>query len=199
MNYKYFDKVDKFIELSKEKLICDICREVKLCFNADWYRGKNKLHSVCPSCLQSGKLRNLDISTCTGDFEELKTQLKQLMPNYSESEIAMLAIEKSIELETTTPHLVTRQDWYRPCIDGEYCKFIGYGSKLFYKKLAGALPAKDFFKDSFYINDSYYDSLWENVPDENINNYNESSSYNILFYIFKSLYWEKVITIWDCV
>jgi hypothetical protein len=35
------------------------------------------------------------------------------------------------------------------------------------------------------------------MPDKEISNYGESSQYSTLFYVFKSLHSERIVTIWD--
>jgi hypothetical protein len=41
--------------------------------------------------------------------------------------------------------------------------------------------------------------LWnECMPVKEIKNYNDSSNYGTLFYVFKSLNSDKITTIWDC-
>lgn len=148
--------------------------------------------------LAGGLLIHKNAFTCDGDIEELKQQITRLNPGLTNDEIQNIANQKTIELVTTTPHLVTWQDWQWPCADGDYCRFIGYGSKPYYKELAKQIPVEEFFKDSFYDIESYIDYLWKDVvPDKEIKNYNDSNLYGALFYVFKSLNSDKIITIWD--
>tara|TARA_R110000737_G_C14597927_1_gene488592 strand:- start:1529 stop:1864 length:336 start_codon:yes stop_codon:yes gene_type:complete len=70
----------------------------------------------------------------------------------SELQIDEIANQKTIELEKTTPHLVTWQDWSWPRVVGDYCKFIGYGSRPFYNSLATKATGEQLFKNSFYFN-----------------------------------------------
>jgi uncharacterized protein CbrC (UPF0167 family) len=199
MTFKYFDHPELFVGLRNIETICDTCKQNKICFNAEGFLGWDELTSICPECLESGKLINLDSFTCTGDIQNLVVQLKQIYPNLTEDEIQEMAKQKTIELEKSTPSLATWQDWSWPCADGDYCKFIGYGSKPFYKYLANDTSVEDFFKESFYDNEYYDDDLWsESVPDEIIKDYNDSNVYQRLFYVFKSLNSNKIITRWDC-
>lgn len=198
MDFKYLEKADKFVEFRDNEVKCAVCGKTKICFDAEAFRGQDEFDSVCPECLRTGKLSKYDISTCDGDLHELKKQLKDKNPNLLDSEIEKIAQDKTIELETTTPHLVTWQDWFWPCADGDYCKFIGFGSKPLYEDLAGEIEVVDFFKDSFYQNESYFDYLWDDVlADEEISNYEDSNEYGTLFYVFKSLHSDQIITIWD--
>lgn len=198
MTFKYFDKPELFVGLRETKTICDTCGQEKVCFDAEAFYGTDDLTSICPDCLASGQLIHKNAFTCDGDIEELKQQIKRLNPDLTNDEIQNIADQKTIELVTTTPHLVTWQDWQWPCADGDYCRFIGYGSKPFYKELAKQIPVEEFFKDSFYDIESYIDYLWKDVvPDKEIKNYNDSNMYGALFYVFKSLNSDKIITIWD--
>lgn len=198
MNFKYFENADKFTGLKLDKTKCDICSETKYCFDAELFKRKEDFSSVCPECLKSGQLSNFSVTTCEGDILNLKKQIKELNPNLSGNDIDKIAKEKTNELETTTPNLVTWQDWFWPCADGDYCKFIGFGSKPLYKELAGDIEIQDFFKNSFYDKDSYTEFLWDdNIPVKAIKNYKDSNQFGTLFYVFKSLNSDKIITIWD--
>jgi uncharacterized protein CbrC (UPF0167 family) len=151
------------------------------------------------NCLSNGLLNDKDVFTCEGDIEELKRQLKVLNPTLDYLEIESVAQQKTKELEKTTPHLITWQDWSWPCADGDYCKFVGFGSKPLYRNLAADLQTEDFFKNSFYDKDSDTEYLWkEALPDKEIRNYEDSNKYGTLFYIFKSLNSNKILTVWDC-
>ena len=199
MTFKYYDKPEVFTGFRDKETTCNICEQERICFEAEGFQGTEDLESVCPDCLSSGRLNDKDVFTCQGDFEELKRQLKVLNPTLAELEIENIAQQKTTELEKTTPHLITWQDWMWPCADGDYCKFIGFGSKPLYKSLATNLDTEDFFKNTFYENDSYIDYLWkEALPNKEIKNYEDSNKYGTLFYVFKSLNSDKILTIWDC-
>ena len=199
MTFKYFDSSELFVELRDTKTICDTCGQSKFCFDAEVFYGSDDLTSVCPECLAIGKLIDINSFTCDGDNKKLVIQLKQLNPSLTHNEIEEIAKQKTTELEKTTPQLITWQDWSWPCSDGDYCKFIGYGSKPFYTDLANDNSVEEFFKDTFYEPEFYNDDLWTDaVPDELINDYNDSSQYGTLFYVFKSLNSDKIITTWDC-
>lgn len=202
MKFKYFDRYEDLTGILQNKAKCDICLIEKYCFDADLFFGEDELESICAECLGGGALKNKDIYTCDGDIGELKRQLSEINPTLSKSEIKELAKVKTDELEKTTPYLVTWQDWSWPCADGEYCKFVGYGSKELYAKLATVTSAEKLFKSSFYyslIEDSDIDYLWDDVlPDDEVVDYKSSAKFGTLFYVFKSLKSDKTITIWDC-
>lgn len=201
MTFKYFDKPEIFTGLRDSVTTCDTCGQEKLCFDAEVFVGGEDITSICPDCLVTGQLSDRDIFTCNGDITELKRQIKSLNPSLTDSEIDDIANQKTTELEKKTPHLVTWQDWNWPCCDGDYCKFIGYGSKPFYNSLAIKMTGKDLFKDSFYYNlkgDSNVEYLWDIVPENEVKDYNDSNELSTLFYVFISLNSDKIITIWDC-
>ena len=199
MTFTYFENPLKYSPISEGLVNCSICRKEKICFDATLFYGEDQIEAICDECLAGGKLGDKDIFTAQGDIEELHTQLKDIHPDWSEEKLEEDASKKTFALEKTTPHLVTWQDWEWPCADGDYCKFIGYGSKPFYKKLANSISVEDFFENSFYDSDSYSDDLWSDaVSDMEIKNYTDSSKYSTLFYVFKSLNSGKIITIWDC-
>ena len=202
MTFKYFDKPEIHTGLLETKITCDICGQEKICFDAEAFYGNDTINSICPDCLSSGQLVDRDIFTCDGDIKELIRQLKDLNPLLTETEVNELATLKTTELEKKTPKLVTWQDWSWPCADGDYCKFIGYGSKPFYNSLATNTTGKDIFSNSLYYNlkdDSDVDYLWDDfMPETEVTDYNESNELSTLFYVFRSLNSEKIITIWDC-
>ena len=198
MTFKYFDNPELFVGLRDTETICDTCGQNKLCFDAEAFYGSDDLTSICPECLASGKLIDLNSFTCEGDIKSLVGQLKQLNPLLTDKEIQEIAKQKTTELEKTTPHLITWQDWSWPSSDGDYCKFIGYGSKPFYTNLAKDIPVEEFFKASFYEPEFYNDDLWSDaLPDKLIKDYKDSTQYGKLFYVFKSLNSDKIITTLD--
>lgn len=198
MLFKYFDKPELFTKLRDAETTCDTCGQEKVCFDAESFCGNENLKSICPECLSNGQLKNKNVSTCNGDIEALKKQLKILNPAFTDIENETIAQQKTTELEKTTPHLITWQDWNWPCADGDYCKFIGYGSKPLYMELAENEQVELFFKNSFYDSNFYEDYLWDELPDKSIDNYIESEQYFTLFYVFKSLNSDKIFTTWDC-
>jgi uncharacterized protein CbrC (UPF0167 family) len=202
MTFKYFDKPEIFTGLRDSVTTCDTCEQEKFCFDAEAFKGGEDITSICPDCLGTGQLNDRDIFTCNGDIAELKRQLKSQNPSLTDSEIDDIANQKTKELEKTTPHLVTWQDWNWPCADGDYCKFIGFGSRSLYDSLATTTTGEELFKSSFYYylkDDSNIDYLWlEIIPEKEVKDYNDSNELASLFYVFKSLNSNKIITIWDC-
>lgn len=199
IQFKYFDRPDLYTGFLEEEAACGICGNVTTCFDASLFYGEEELKAICPDCLANGKLYEHDISTCDGDQEELKKQLKASLPALSDTDILQLADQKTNELEKTTPKLITWQDYNWPCLDGDYCRFIGYGSKSLYHKLAGT-DGESLFAASLLSSENMPDAedLWDDLPGEEIKNYKESNKYSVLFYVFQSLHSRKILTLWDC-
>lgn len=199
MNFKYFDQPRLYASYTDHETACEICGRVTKCFDATLFFGTADLQVICEQCLADGKLTDLDVYTCEGDIEELENQLRHINPSLPEETIQSLAKEKTMELEKTTPHLITWQDWPWPAAEGDYCRFIGYGSKNFYQKESIG-SAQRFFEDTLYhyvkdIKDP--EELWELMNEEDIPTYDDSANYPTLFYVFRSLESGKVITVWD--
>ena len=200
MNFTYFENPEKYTGLRDHITACHFCEEEKACFEAEAFYGEDSIDSICPQCLLDGRLLEIDSTTCNGDIEDLKRQLKELHPSLGNSEVQQIAADRTTALEKTTPPLITWQDWEWPALDGDYGKFIGYGSKELYKRLARGASAQQFFEDSIRNEDEEIDTeyLWDEViTDTEIKDYTESAEQETLFYIFKSLTSDKIVTIMD--
>jgi len=202
-NFKYFERPDKLTGFIDEETTCDICQKIKPCFDAETFYGADSISAICPECLAGGALYSKDIFTCEGDSKALGKQIKSLNPAMPDEAVEQLVRQKTAELEKTMPHLITWQDWRWPCADGDYCTFIGFGSKPLYNRLAKNLDGLECFKNSIYytIKDGTDpDQLWADaIPDKEIPDYAASSVFLTLFYVFKSQHSNDIITIWDCV
>jgi uncharacterized protein CbrC (UPF0167 family) len=201
MTFTYFENPEMHTGLQEHIATCHFCEEEKACFDAESFYGEDKINSICPECLAAGRLVEIDSFTCNGDMEELRRQLKEIHPDMSSTEIEQLALQKTTLLERTTPPLITWQDWEWPCADGDYCRFIGFGSQPLYERLATAGSGEELFKDSFYSgleDDVDTDDLWESVlPEDEIRDFQDSSEMETLFYVFQSLTSKKIVTIMD--
>ncbi|MBD2704153.1 CbrC family protein [Spirosoma sp. BT702] len=200
MDFKYFANPELYVGFLADKVACTGCDIVKECFDATGFYGQEKIDAICTDCLGNGKLIGRSISTCEGDATRLKQQLRQLNPSLSWPDIANVVKLKTDELEKTTPQLVTWQDWLWPCSDGDYCRFIGYGSQVLYKKIAHDGRGKRLFIQSLTMDsdDVDADELWdEYLPEKEIKDYQDSSDHSTLFYVFKSLHSDEIKTIWD--
>lgn len=200
MDFKYFDNYQKLTSLTKEEVECEICNQHKICFDTTFY-GKEDIEHVCPECLYDKKLYGRDIYSNNGDLQTLLLQIKIIHPNLTDEQQVQLATERTKELEQATPHLITWQDMNWLCLDGDYAKFIGYGSKPFLNSLAENGNGQNLFQNSLHpdLQEYYTQEQWlEMVPDKLIADYDQSSYYGTLFYIFKSLTTNKIAIWWDC-
>lgn len=201
MNFTYFENPEIYTGLSEHITTCHFCEEEKACFDAEAFYGEDKINSICPECLAAGRLLDVDSFTCNGDIDGLRGQLKEMHPDMSTAEIEKIALQKTSLLEKTTPPLITWQDWEWPCIDGDYSRFIGYGSQPLYERLTTTVSAKELFKDSFCAeveDDVDVDDLWESVlPGQEIRDFQASSEMDTIFIVFKSLTTDTIVTIMD--
>ncbi len=201
MQFKYFDRPDLFGNFTDIPVTCNFCNEQTICFDGSVFFGENEVKAICPACLAAGRLAEKKITTCNADSGQLKRQLKKINRDLLPLEIDKIILQKTNELEYTTPAITSWQDWDWPCAEGDYCRFMGYGSIPMYKKLAGKKDPVQFFIKSIYYNQKDEDdaeTLWEkSMPEKEINNHSESNQYGTLFYVFKSLHSNKIITVWD--
>ena len=198
MEFKYFEDFERLSFLSEEKVECKFCKEQIRCF--DLGSGDDEIF-VCPKCLSGKKLYGESIFTNEGDFELLLHQIKNTFPDLTNEAQYKLAELRTKEIEQATPELVTWQDMRWPCIDADYAKFIGYGSKPFLNSLADDGDGKSLLKKSMHsqLQEYYTDDQWEEMLlDEPINDSKESNDWSVLFYVFRSLSSEKIVIWWDC-
>ncbi len=201
MAFTFFENPEKFSPAHEGIVKCDTCGKDKVCFDASLYYGTEKIFAICPDCLAGGQLVSRNIFTCEGDRVGLTQQLKSLHPTRTEAEISKMVEEKTTVLEKTTPYLLTWQDGVWPCADGDYCVFIGYGSRPLYKALADGASGEGLFLRSLgrgEDEDDETDFFWEDaMPDEAVEDHDASMAYGILFYVFRSLHSARIITLWD--
>ena len=200
MKFKYFESPGKFACFVEGKTTCDICTLEKKCLDAGLFVGEDSINTICLDCLAAGELNEMDIYTCQCDTEELRKQLQSIHPSMSEAEIESVVNQKTQELEKTTPPVITWQDWDWPCADGDYCMFLSYGSKALYNKLAEDKDGQSLFIDSVYHNldDADTDELWEDsMPAKLIKDNRDADGLSPLFYVFKSVSGDKIVTLWD--
>ncbi len=201
MKFKYFENTQKFASWLEQPTTCEFCEQEKRCLDASAFFGEAEIDAICPACLANGSLREKDIFTCEGDVEELQRQLKALHPNLPPEELLQMAEDKTDELERTTPNIITWQDWFWPCAGGDYCVFIGYGSKTFYHQLASDGDGESLFKSSIYYalkDTSDMEELWnDSLPEDAIDSYEASAEWDTLFYVFRSQDCGQIVTLWD--
>jgi len=200
VDFKYFKDYQLFASLSEEPGVCEICDRSTICFDNAYY-GSEDIEHLCPQCLFEQKLFGKEVFTNSGDSAALKTQLRAKFKDLPESEILARADVLTRELEQATPHLVTWQDMEWPCAEGDYARFIGFGSKPFFNSLAPDGNGKALYERSLHedLLEFYDDDEWKDkVHDKMIRDLKDSSQYSIAFYVFQSLHSDKLIVWWDC-
>jgi len=115
-----------------------------------------------------------------GNYTILLLQIQETFSELTKEQQEQLAKERTKELEQATSQLITWQDMQWHCLDGDYAKFIGYGSKPFFNSLDLNANGQEFFRQNLHseLKEYYSEEQWLNmVPDELIMNYNESNEY----------------------
>ncbi len=201
MLFPYFVHYEQFAAFLEGETTCDCCRQTKHCLDAASFYGEETIKAICPDCLAGGELKGRDIYTCEGDITELIRQIQVLHPGWPVTQVEKLAAEKTEELEKTTPPIISWQDWPWPCADGDYCTFIGYGSKALYNRLAKDQDGAWLFQLSLYHlvkEDADADKLWEeSMPDREIRDHAASQEHGTIFYVFESRPTSQIVTVWD--
>ncbi len=201
MSFKYFEHPEKFAVWLKLPTRCDFCGAEKRCFDGAAFQSSESVAAICEECLLAGALREKDVYACEGDIAELQNQLQALKPHKSAGSVNRRAGEITDDLERTTPPIFTHQNWYWPCHGGDYCTFLGYGSKPLYHQLAPDGDGEEFFKNSLYhtVEDlSDVDELWEeSLPEQAIDSLAAAKPLETLFYVFRSQHGVQVYTVWD--
>lgn len=198
MDFKYFENYNNLSSFTKDKVECQICKSLIVCFNSTFY-GLEKINHICPNCIFNKKIYDRDISLNEADISSLILQLRDINKGLDEKEIIEIANKKTKELEKATPQLIAWQGFEWPCLDGDYAKFIGFGSKPFFNSLAPDGKGKKLFKKSITpeLMNNLEDDFWDNIPDKLITTLNKSNDYSALTYVFKSLLSEKIVILMD--
>ncbi len=201
MQFKYFQQPERFAQWLAAPAKCTFCEAEKTCLDGTAFLGTDRFNAICPECLLSAKLLAQDSYTCEGDIEALKHQLQLRKPEKSTKAVSNKAGEITDLLERTTPPIFKHQNWYWPCAGGDYCSFLGYGSKGLFEFLAPDGDGEGLFKNSLYhtVEDlSDVDELWEEaMPDEPIATLVAAKAMDTLFYVFRPQQGQRVITVWD--
>lgn len=201
MQFKYFLYPDKFAIWLEGRAHCDYCKLEKRCFDGRAFSGSDKLSAICADCLLEGRIAEQDTFACEGDIMELQRQLQERKPDKSEKAVLKKAGEISDELERTTPPIFSHQSWYWPCMDSDYCTFLGYGSKSLYNHLSPEGNGLDLMVNSLYhtvadLTDA--EELWDKtLPDLPIPSLAAARLQNTLFYVFISQKKDRLVTLWD--
>ncbi len=190
MKFKYISDYNKLIGLSTQGE-CRICNHNTSCFNEVCYRCYQEQESLknCPEEFR-------DLYTVARP-DEIRKQLKLINPDWNDEKIDQIARKRDHEIEHGTPLINGYQSFQWPCIDGDYAEFIAYGCKPFYNTISK--DGKKAFETSVHeeVKDCLYEEYWEErVPDEVIHSSNDTN-YATLFFVFKSLHSDKIVTYID--
>ncbi len=136
--FAYFeDPTHPLSSWSAEPTTCSICRCDGPAFNGPFYGLDDDVEHVCETCLRSGRLEELELSTCEGDRVALKRQLAE-SADLSTADANRLSRERTAALEHRTPGLTTWQDMMWPAHCGDYCRFVEELGQPEIIQLAGA-------------------------------------------------------------
>lgn len=200
MAYKYFRYPGRFAVFHDEPQTCEVCHNEKTCLEASSFYCERELEAVCEDCLKAGRLGEINAYTNDGDVEQLFDQMEALYPDKAKQALLKEAKAKTDELEMRTPPLVSWQEWKFPAMDGDYCEFVGFGSKTELNKLATDGDGKQLLVDSLLDElreVTNIDAIWRTIPEKRIKNVAQSNDHPLLVYIFKSRHSEKYVMVWD--
>jgi len=179
--FKYFDDPMNFSYLTKGEQACSICGSVEICFDGGGFYGCKRIDSICPKCLQAGKLIELGISTNEVSESNLEEKLGS----------KELALELTRIVEHCTPPLPTWQDKEWPFKNGDFCKFIKIASQ---KDFNGPEELFNSIDEELHFGRDAAE-FWEMLPDTKITCI-EDGNYDTSFYLFMS--GEQKVVTWDC-
>ena len=200
--FKYFQEPYKFSSILDNEHECDICHQVKTCFDASLYYGPKDYVAFCFDCVTQGRLKEVGATAVDPDTLELKTQLRKIHKEFLEEELEKKSQSITDSLINSTPQLTTWQEFHWPAHCGDYCTFIKIAGKEYFNQLAEDGNGKKLFKRTLYgylkkITD--VDSVWEGLCDASIKDLgDENCNWETSAYIFRCRVCGEVITIWDC-
>ncbi|MCP4541784.1 MAG: CbrC family protein [Chloroflexi bacterium] len=199
VKFKYFLNPEQFAHILKDDIKCDICHQVKKCFDGSAFY--EEFTAFCFDCVADGRLVEVGVLAADPDFGYLKKQLQNLNPNLQTDEIERRARKITRQLETTTPKFPTWQDWFWPAHCGDYCQFIKLAGQKDFDDLAKDGNGKDLFfsslRDDLPIDT--VEAVWSGLKHGSIKGITEQEdNWSPMAYIFKCLECGEIITIWDC-
>lgn len=174
MNFKYFENPRAFAYMAKSGHACHFCKATDNCLDGAHFFGQDEIDAICFSCMQAGRLIELDISVNEIDVSALDPSLVDIE-------------QVSNEITYCTPSVPTWQDSFWPIKNGRPYRFIKIASKLDYE-------SKEQFIDSLFENSNDPEWLWSMMPDHKISNIKEGQ-YDLSCYLFE-LEGDKLTT-WD--
>ena len=180
ITFPYFADPVNFAYLAEPGTQCGVCGLPELCFDTAGCTGTGSITAACPSCLKTGKLIEIDVSTndVGGDYAS------KLNPSLD-------AAEHSTVIAYCTPQLPTWQDMEWPILEGDFCRFIKIASRTDFtskEELLSLIPQRDW-------NGRDAGELWDMVPEARITNLKDGN-FDVSFYLFASK--TQKLVLWDC-
>jgi uncharacterized protein CbrC (UPF0167 family) len=138
----------------------------------------------------AGRLEDAGLSTNDPDIAALREQLRDV----EEPERARLASERTAELSSRTPHLVTWQDWMWPACCGDYVRFEGEVGR---KELRGFARGGDGWQ---WLIDHLRDPLPKDLVESDLppRASTEKEQWSLILYHFCCLHCARDLVLWDC-
>lgn len=165
MSFRYFKDPRAYAFMDEEGEACHFCKSTTDCLSGEHIFGEDDMGAVCFSCMQAGRLIDLDISGNRIDRNKLD-------PN-------LVDVEKVVEEITyCTPLLPTWQETFWPVKGGKPYRFVKIASKVDYE-------SKQQFVDSLFHTVGDADWIWNVMPDHKIENMSEGQ-YDVSCYLFDS-------------
>ena len=174
MSFRYFKDPRAFAYMAEGGEACHFCKSTTDCLDGEHFYGDNEIKAVCFSCMQAGRLIELDISANEIDESELD-------PNLVDIELV------AKEITYCTPMLPTWQEALWPIKGGKPYRFVKIASRVDY-------ASKQQFMESLADQSGDVDWLWDMLPDHKIESIDEGQ-YDLSFYLFDSD--GDKLTIWD--
>lgn len=193
--FRYFALPHRFSTYHEESHQCDLCNQHRPGYGAQSF---SDIEFVCEECLAAARLADLDFATNQGDVAALRTQVRERMPQLSDTERGQMVQERTAELKYRTPHLVTWQDVLWPAHCGDYFRFIKEVGQPELADLSsdGNGPAFLAAHAHNIAGAKHAMEVWEGVrPDIPQDN---RVAYSLGMYLFRCLTCNEYVLLWDC-
>ena len=177
---------------TEEAKACHFCSELKPGFS-NGYSGPEDLEHLCEGCLRSGRLSEIEMSSCSGDEKSLRAQLAAARPALDDAALSALVKSRTAELEHSTPHLQTWQDLDWPAHCGDYCQFVEEVGKPELTELAGEEDPIEWFCRNTW---ETCPDVWEAVRDLSAREHPDQS-YDLTVYRFLCRECAATVLHWD--
>ena len=191
VSYKYFLQPHNFSTYTGEPHLCDLCGTEQAGYKGPFY-GLKQIEFVCEDCLVDGRLAEFNAFTNEGNIGELRKQIKEIHPEFSETDLEEIVKDRDFELLHRTPHVVSWQDFFWPVHCGDYCCFLKEAGKLDLIPIAPDGKYHLLFND---IDDEGFRYFWEGIRQDSPKD--NSTAYSIGVYLFQCLHCQKYIVLND--